>query len=88
MNTEIYGVLTFQSTHHTIQAEEVFKEKEIGYKIIPTPREITLSCGLAIVFDLHDLEDIKDMVENKDINIANVYRYIKSGTGNKAEKLF
>ena len=81
MNTETYGVATFQSTHHTIQAEEVIKEKGLGYKIIPTPREITLSCGLSIIFDLNDLDAIKEMAESKEMNLANVSYEYTGGEG-------
>lgn len=87
MKKETYGVAVFKSTHHTIQAEAVFKEKDISHKTIPTPREITVSCGLAIIFALDDLDRVKEMVENHEINIDSIYKYIKDGTNSKAEKL-
>ena len=46
MEKEITGVMTFMSTHHTIQAEGFFKNREIDFKVIPTPREITRSCEI------------------------------------------
>ncbi|WMM24695.1 DUF3343 domain-containing protein [Tissierella sp. MB52-C2] len=87
MIKETYGVTTYKSTHHTIQAEGVFKEKEISFRTIPTPREITVSCGLAIIFALDDLPKVKDMVNNEEINVDSIYKYTKSGSGNKAEKI-
>ncbi len=88
MNTETYGVLTFKSTNYTIQAEEVFKEEGLSYKIIPTPREITLSCGLAIVFSLDDKDKAIEMSKNGTINISNIYKYTKDGKVNHVEKLY
>ncbi len=87
MNKEVYGVTTFQSTHHTIQAEGTFKEKGISFRTIPTPREITLSCGLAIIFALDDLDKVKKMVDDGEINIANIYKYIKEGNHSRVEKI-
>ncbi len=87
MNKEVYGVTTFNSTHHTIQAEGVFKEKGISFRTIPTPREITRSCGLAILFALDDLDKVKKMVVDDEINIANIYSYTKEGHQSSAEKI-
>ncbi len=87
MKKETYGVTTYKSTHHTIQAESVFKEKGISFRTIPTPREITVSCGLAIIFSLDDLPVVKEMVNNNEINIDSIYKYTKDGTNSKAEKI-
>ncbi len=87
MKKEIYGVVTFKSTHHTIQAEGLFKKRNISFKTIPTPREITRSCGLAITFDLEDINGVKEMLANDEIDIANVYKYTKDGTSRKADKI-
>lgn len=87
MKKEIYGVATFKSTHHTIQAEGFFKSRDISFKTIPTPREITRSCGLAIVFTLDDLEGVREMIDSSQINIDSLYEYTKSKEGNKAEKI-
>lgn len=87
MRKETYGVTTYKSTHHTIQAESVFKERGIGFRTIPTPREITVSCGLAIIFALDDLPIVKEMVVNDEINIDSIYKYTKDGANSKAEKI-
>ena len=87
MRKETYGVTTYKSTHHTIQAEGIFKENGISFRTIPTPREITVSCGLAIIFALDDLPKVKDMINSSEINIDSIYKYTKSESGNKAEKI-
>lgn len=87
MNKEISGVITFKSTHHTIKFEEFLKNKNINFKTIPTPREITRSCGLAIVFDLEDLPKVNEIIANNEINIDSVYKYTKDGTNRRAEKI-
>lgn len=87
MKEEIYGVITFKSTHHTIQFENFLNEKGIHFKTIPTPREITKSCGLAILFNLDDLNPIKDIIEENTVQIEAIYKYIKSRTKSSAEKI-
>lgn len=56
-----FGILTFQSTHHAMRAEKVLTKEEIKIKTIPTPRDITLSCGLAIRFEVEEIEKIKEL---------------------------
>lgn len=75
MKIEEYVVLTFNSTHHTLSGEKIFKDNDIGFKTIPTPREITLSCGLSILFALEDLEKVKDLIKKDVLAIKGVYRY-------------
>ncbi len=87
MRKEIYGVTTYKSTHHTIQAEGVFKSKGISFRTIPTPREITVSCGLSIIFSLDDIDKVKEMVDSNEIDIDGIYKYTKDGFNNRAEKL-
>lgn len=87
MNIENYGVATFKSTHHAIQAEGVFKENGIFSKTIPTPREITFSCGLALLFALDDVEKVKGLVEKEELVVDSLYNYTKSKVSNKAEKI-
>jgi len=87
MKKETYGVATFKSTHHTIQSEEKFKDRGISFKTIPTPREITVSCGLALIFILDDMDKVKEMVEKDEIPVDAIYKYTKDGKSNIAEKI-
>ncbi|WP_409228430.1 DUF3343 domain-containing protein [Gudongella sp. SC589] len=56
-----FGILTFQSTHHAMRAERILTEEGIITKTIPTPRDITLSCGLAIRIAIDDLEKVMEL---------------------------
>lgn len=87
MRTEEFGVITFQSTHHAIKGESIIKEMEIPFKTIPTPREITLSCGLSIRFDLKDLDEIIKAMEEKQLAIKGIYRYTREEGIVRLEKI-
>ncbi|NLL81781.1 MAG: DUF3343 domain-containing protein [Tissierellia bacterium] len=76
MKTEEYGILTFNSTHHAISAEKILKEHQLFIKTIPTPREITRSCGLSILFILEDLDKIRDLHLNNGLSIKAIHKYI------------
>lgn len=86
MENKSKAVTTFMSTQYAIQAEEVFKENNISFKTIPTPREITYSCGLAIMFELEDVDLVKKLVEEEKLSIDSLYKYTKR-TSNPVEKI-
>jgi len=68
-----FYVLAFNSTSHSIQTEKLAKQK---FKIttMPTPREITNDCGLAIKFLEGDLEEIKAFVDSLKVP-CDLYRF-------------
>lgn len=53
--TEQY-LISFESTHNAIAAGEVLEKS--GALIIPTPREITASCGISILTSEKCIEQI------------------------------
>ncbi len=53
-----YYCLTFDSTHYAIKTEKKIKQHSIKAMMIPTPREISASCGLSLKFDT----DVKDTI--------------------------
>ncbi|GFN36172.1 DUF3343 domain-containing protein [Tepidimicrobium xylanilyticum] len=87
MKEKQFGVITFKSTHYAIKGDLIFKEHNINYRTIPTPREITRSCGLAIKFDLEDTDLVRDIIEKNQLTVEGIFKLIKDDQGYKAEKL-
>lgn len=81
MKEETYYVIAFNSTHHAIKGEKLLQEKEFIIKTIPTPREITASCGLSIRFSPNLYEEIKDIIDDNKLDIKGIYelKRLKSG---------
>lgn len=44
----IRGLIVFESVHQALHAEKSLKGAGIGFDLIPTPREISASCGQSI----------------------------------------
>ncbi|MCX7883480.1 MAG: DUF3343 domain-containing protein [Caloramator sp.] len=82
-----YCLITFESVNFAMQAESVLKNEGIYHQVIPTPREITLSCGLSIRFNVDNVEKIKTFVDNKKINIKKIYIVKGSGVDKSIEVL-
>ena len=87
MKEVAFGVITFKSTHYAIQADSTFKNEKISFRTIPTPREISRSCGLAIKFNLEDIEEIEDIINKNNIEVNGIYKIVRDGHINKIEKL-
>lgn len=84
---EEYGLTTFKSTQFALQGESVLKEENIIFKTIPTPREVSNSCGLALLFGIDDLGEVRNLIEEKRLNIDGLYKYIKENHRANAEKI-
>lgn len=82
-----FGVITFKSTNHAMKSELVFKDEKIKFRTIPTPREITHSCGLAIKFDLIDVEWVKEIVDKNQLDIEGIFKVVKAEKDSFAKKL-
>lgn len=70
-------VVTFNSTHYAIKFEKILKDADIKMMMIPSPREITASCGLSIRFDQSDIESIKEKIEESNVDIYGVFKLTK-----------
>lgn len=86
LNKEMY-IIAFDSTHHAIKAEKEIKNKKISVKTIPTPREVSVSCGLSIKFDYDDLNRIKDIIAEYNLSISGIYKIYRKDNRRFAEKL-
>lgn len=83
-----FHVIAFESTHYAIMVEKKLKGK-FKIQTIPTPREITASCGLSIMFHNEALEGIMEELISQKVerNNLNLYKITKTEDGKKAEKL-
>jgi len=71
-------LICFESTHQALYMEKVLKFHNIDFDIIPTPREITSSCGLSIKADDNALDSILRLIEDKNLEILGIYKITKN----------
>ncbi|QXM06994.1 DUF3343 domain-containing protein [Crassaminicella indica] len=84
LEQEFY-VISFESTHHAIKTENRLKNK-FSIETIPTPREISASCGLSIKFSLEIFSEImKALGEDKEK--VDVYKIKKRGKNKLIKKV-
>ncbi|SHJ12027.1 DUF3343 domain-containing protein [Lutispora thermophila] len=75
-------IATFNSTHHALTFERAAKNCNLKIIIMPVPRSIKASCGLAIKFSEDALDDIKSLINEKNLNYSGLYK-IEDSNGKK-----
>ena len=70
-------ILVFQTTHRTLQAENILKREKVKIKIVLKPRSIATDCGLAIRFSREDQVNISRILKDNNLLLAGIY--IKNG---------
>ena len=80
---EMY-IVSFNSTHHAIRTEKILNENNIRCTTLPTPREITASCGISIRFLFEDIEIVKKLLNTTDVDYKGIYKIQKLSDGKKS----
>jgi ribosomal protein L7Ae-like RNA K-turn-binding protein len=60
---QIRYYILFPSHTEGIKLESVLKKEKIKYTIVPTPRELSASCGIAIMYNKEDEERIRYLID-------------------------
>lgn len=77
---EKHYIITFNSTHHALTFEKASKENNIKAIIMPVPRNIASSCGLALKFSQEYFVELIRLVKDKELNYADIYRIENIGS--------
>ncbi len=85
----MFFVITFPSTYQAISFEEKYK-KTLDFTLMPVPREISSSCGIAARLRNLNKDDFLDKVteaKKHGIQIENIYTMKKEGKKNILEQV-
>lgn len=68
-----YGVVLFHTTSAVMRAEKQLLKAGISVKLIPTPRELSSDCGIALRFDWSQCSAVKPMLETLGVEIQSIH---------------
>ena len=68
-----YSVVLFHSSSHAIRAERVLLQVGIANKMIPTPRQLSSDCGMALRFDRAEEEDVARTLAEHNVPINGIH---------------
>jgi hypothetical protein len=53
------GIVLFHTTTSALRAEKILQKAGLSVKLVPTPRELSSDCGIALRFELPDREKVE-----------------------------
>lgn len=68
-----YAVVLFHSTAHALRAEEILGRAGLALKMIPTPRQLSTDCGMALRFGRTDSERVAAILSENRVPTNGVY---------------
>lgn len=68
-----YVLITFNSSHQAIAAEQLLEQKNILSRLIPLPPEIDAGCGLVLRAPFKKKVIVCKTLENAHIDIQKIY---------------
>jgi len=75
-------IIAFSSTHQAIHFERLLLPK-YAIELIPTPREVSASCGLSLKFETEDLTAILIDLEDEDKTGLQLLQFVINEGGQK-----
>lgn len=79
---EMY-IVSFNSTHHAIRTDKILSQLGVTSTTLPTPREITASCGISIRFLFNDIEKVNKILKENDIEYKGIFKITRLEDGKK-----
>ncbi len=68
-----HSVALFHTTSAVFRAEKLFAQCGILYKLIPTPRQLSSECGIALRFDADRCEEVHALLERAHLETAGIH---------------
>jgi hypothetical protein len=76
------SILTFDTTHHALHAEQIVKQRRLGAEVIPAPAEANAKCDLAIECLDEDVPTLRLALEEAGVRYS---IFVRSPDGSAGE---
>ena len=72
---EAYGIAAYRSRQQVLMLESALRREGVNVKIVTTPREVSMGCGLSARFELSDAPHVARTVRRMNTgNLIGLYR--------------
>ena len=68
-----YGVVLFHTTSAAMRTEKLLLRAGLSLKLIPTPREFSSDCGIAVRFDWAQADLVKTLLSANHVDVSAVW---------------
>lgn len=79
---EYFGIAAFRSRQQVLRFEAALKRSGINSKVITTPRDVAVGCGLSVQFAIEDTARVQEMLNaTHPSNLIGVYQVDRRSGG-------
>lgn len=72
---DVYGIAAYRSRQQVLMLESALRREGVNVKIVTTPREVSMGCGLSARFELSDAPHVARTVRRMNTdNLIGLYR--------------
>ena len=72
---ESFGIAAFRSRQQVMRFETALRREGIFARVVTTPREVAMGCGLSVRFELNELQRVKGVLGRENPgNLIGLYR--------------
>lgn len=75
MDPALDGIITFFASHHAMRAEQVLQRHTIPVRLVPGPRELSPSCGVALRFPYPRTPEVESLLAGAGVEVEQVVHY-------------
>jgi len=61
--------ILFPSYTEGMKLETILKKNSIKYTIVPTPRQLSVSCGISMMYNEQDGDSILKLINENNVNV-------------------
>jgi hypothetical protein len=69
------GVVIFHTSSAAIRSEKILLKGGLTVKLIPTPREFSSDCGIALRFEWDEEANVRQLLEAAGVELAAIRRF-------------
>ncbi len=71
---KIFGVILFYTSSAALRSEKLLLKDGFSVKLIPTPREFSSDCGMALRFDWCDEPRVRALLNSANVEISSIQK--------------
>ncbi len=81
MNDQYFGIAAFRSRQQVMRYEGILRRAGVNVRVISTPRDVAIGCGLSVQFDMGDIRTVQQVLGGRPANMIGVYSVDRTGGG-------
>lgn len=75
---DVYGIAAFRSRQQVLHYEEILTRRGIPVRVLSTPREVAMGCGLSLQFPVESIKAVQEVFSREHpANLIGLYKVDK-----------